>query len=199
MPRSAPPSQKGPLETPEQGGAPACGSKRGRDVQRVGLSATVGNPGDILRWVAGSSRRAGVVVDPGGSRETPEIAIDWVATMDNAAKMIAQMTQTPSTESSGATGITRCTRCGNQRLSKIPNTTGTITTCKVCLNNIQVSTGTSVPANNCVSRGVSTIAASVEQTVITTDNATSALAMYETKLEAAPPGQHPTRINPTAK
>lgn len=63
----------------------------GRDVQRVGLSATVGNPGDILRWVAGSSQRPGVVVDPGGSRKTPEIAIDWVATMDNAAKMIAQL------------------------------------------------------------------------------------------------------------
>jgi ATP-dependent helicase Lhr and Lhr-like helicase len=63
----------------------------GRDVQRVGLSATVGNPGDILRWVAGSSRRSGVVVDPGGSRKTPEIAIDWVASADNAAKVIAQL------------------------------------------------------------------------------------------------------------
>ena len=34
------------------------------DVQRVGLSATVGNPEAILGWLAGSSRRAGVVVDP---------------------------------------------------------------------------------------------------------------------------------------
>jgi ATP-dependent Lhr-like helicase len=63
----------------------------GRDVQRIGLSATVGNPGDILRWVAGSSQRSGVVVDPGGSRKTPEIALDWVANADNAAKMIAQL------------------------------------------------------------------------------------------------------------
>lgn len=34
------------------------------DVQRVGLSATVGNPAEILTWLAGSSRRDGVVVDP---------------------------------------------------------------------------------------------------------------------------------------
>ncbi|QDE82494.1 DEAD/DEAH box helicase [Myxococcus xanthus] len=36
----------------------------GVDVQRVGLSATVGNPGEILAWLQGSSRRGGVVVDP---------------------------------------------------------------------------------------------------------------------------------------
>ena len=34
------------------------------DVQRVGLSATVGNPEDILHWLQGSSRRQGVVIDP---------------------------------------------------------------------------------------------------------------------------------------
>jgi ATP-dependent helicase Lhr and Lhr-like helicase len=63
----------------------------GRDVQRIGLSATVGNPEDILRWVAGSSKRAGVVVDPGGGKKQPDIVIDWVASSDNAAKMIAQL------------------------------------------------------------------------------------------------------------
>ncbi|HSP79810.1 MAG TPA: DEAD/DEAH box helicase [Myxococcaceae bacterium] len=34
------------------------------DVQRVGLSATVGNPERILEWLGGSSRREGVVVRP---------------------------------------------------------------------------------------------------------------------------------------
>ncbi len=34
------------------------------DVQRVGLSATVGNPEDILGWLRGTSRRDGVVIDP---------------------------------------------------------------------------------------------------------------------------------------
>ncbi len=35
-----------------------------RDVQRVGLSATVGNPDTILGWMKGSSQREGVVIDP---------------------------------------------------------------------------------------------------------------------------------------
>jgi ATP-dependent Lhr-like helicase len=34
------------------------------DIQRVGLSATVGNPYRILAWMKGSSKRDGVVVDP---------------------------------------------------------------------------------------------------------------------------------------
>jgi len=34
------------------------------DLQRVGLSATVGNPTDILTWLQGTSGREGVVVDP---------------------------------------------------------------------------------------------------------------------------------------
>jgi ATP-dependent Lhr-like helicase len=34
------------------------------DVQRIGLSATVGNPAEILKWLQGSSNRPGEVVDP---------------------------------------------------------------------------------------------------------------------------------------
>jgi ATP-dependent Lhr-like helicase len=34
------------------------------DVQRVGLSATVGNPAAILQWLQGTSKRPGVIVDP---------------------------------------------------------------------------------------------------------------------------------------
>jgi ATP-dependent helicase Lhr and Lhr-like helicase len=34
------------------------------DIQRVGLSATVGNPQAILTWLQGSSKRSGCVVDP---------------------------------------------------------------------------------------------------------------------------------------
>lgn len=34
------------------------------DVQRIGLSATVGNPDAILGWLRGTSKREGVVIDP---------------------------------------------------------------------------------------------------------------------------------------
>jgi ATP-dependent helicase Lhr and Lhr-like helicase len=34
------------------------------DVQRIGLSATVGNPDQIARWITGSSKRLPAVVDP---------------------------------------------------------------------------------------------------------------------------------------
>lgn len=45
------------------------------DVQRVGLSATVGNPEAILSWLRGSSRRDGVVVDPPRAPSRREILI----------------------------------------------------------------------------------------------------------------------------
>lgn len=60
----------------------------GRDVQRIGLSATVGNPPEILQWLQGSSKRAGIVVDPGGARRVPELALDYVGSAENAALVI---------------------------------------------------------------------------------------------------------------
>lgn len=52
--------------------SPYCG----KAVQCVGLSATVGNPEEILRWVQGSSERESTIVNPGGSassRSSPSI------------------------------------------------------------------------------------------------------------------------------
>ncbi len=63
----------------------------GRDVQRIGLSATVGNPDEILRWLQGSSERPAVVVDPGGARKTPELKLDHVGTLENAAQVIERL------------------------------------------------------------------------------------------------------------
>lgn len=59
-----------------------------KDVQRVGLSATVGNPEEILRWVRGSSKREGTIVSPGGAKKEADIRLDFVETYDNAAKMV---------------------------------------------------------------------------------------------------------------
>lgn len=44
-------------------------------VQRVGLSATVGNPQTILTWLQGSSKRAAVVVDPPRGKSQRQLLI----------------------------------------------------------------------------------------------------------------------------
>jgi len=45
------------------------------DVQRVGLSATVGNPDAILHWLRGTSQRDGVVIDPPKVPQRRQIAV----------------------------------------------------------------------------------------------------------------------------
>ncbi len=62
-----------------------------RDVQRIGLSATVGDPETISDWLAGSSERARRVIDPGGARVEPRLALDYVGNLANAAKMIDRL------------------------------------------------------------------------------------------------------------
>lgn len=66
-----------------------------RPLQRVGLSATVGNPEDLLGWLQGSRRnpRHGVVIAPvlDGRRPQPEVQVDHVGTMDNAATVLAAL------------------------------------------------------------------------------------------------------------
>lgn len=47
----------------------------GRDLQRIGLSATVGNPETLLEWLQGGSRRAGEVVNPGAEKQAKIIDI----------------------------------------------------------------------------------------------------------------------------
>lgn len=63
----------------------------GRDLQRVGLSATVGNPTEIMAWLGGTSRRPARLVDPPRPPASPEVRLDWVATLPNAAKVISQL------------------------------------------------------------------------------------------------------------
>jgi len=47
----------------------------GHDVQRIGLSATIGNPDQIARWLTGSSQRPSVVVDPPKPKAQRQIKI----------------------------------------------------------------------------------------------------------------------------
>lgn len=65
----------------------------GQDVQRIGLSATVGNPEDILTWLQGSSRRPGRVLPPVGVGKPGKVTLDYVETLQNAAAVIASLHQ----------------------------------------------------------------------------------------------------------
>ena len=61
-----------------------------RDVQRIGLSATVGNPEEMLSWLSSGSRRPHQVVWPRGrGDETADVQLDHVGSLANAAKVIS--------------------------------------------------------------------------------------------------------------
>ncbi|MEV2278795.1 DEAD/DEAH box helicase [Nocardiopsis sp. NPDC049922] len=79
------------------------GRVAGRPIQRVGLSATVGNPENLLTWLQGSAagKRPGRVVAPGVHLPRPghvpdepppgDVELDYVGSLTNAAKVIASL------------------------------------------------------------------------------------------------------------
>jgi ATP-dependent Lhr-like helicase len=66
----------------------------GHELQRVGLSATVGNPQELLDWLQGSFTnrdKSLVVPEVGASAAGPEITVDYVGSLTNAATVIAAL------------------------------------------------------------------------------------------------------------
>ncbi len=63
----------------------------GRDIQRIGLSATVGNPHVIGQWMQGSSERPFRLVDPPRGPAARDLVVDACADLDEAARGIAQL------------------------------------------------------------------------------------------------------------
>jgi len=64
----------------------------GRELQRVGLSATVGNPELLIEWLAGSCAGERVVYQPTeSSGSQAEVKLDYVGSLENAAVVISRL------------------------------------------------------------------------------------------------------------
>ena len=69
------------------------GRLAGREIQRVGLSATVGNPEELLTWLAGHCEGGRQVVQPSapGATARTDVQLDYVGTLQNAALVISRL------------------------------------------------------------------------------------------------------------
>lgn len=62
------------------------------DIQRIGLSATVGNPERLLAWLCGSSERHRTVIAPTAPEDAnADVTVDYVGSLPNAAHVLRML------------------------------------------------------------------------------------------------------------
>jgi ATP-dependent Lhr-like helicase len=59
--------------------------------QRIGLSATMGNPEEILKWMTGGNSSARVIFPGPGAAADADVQLDYVGSIENAASVVSQL------------------------------------------------------------------------------------------------------------